>query len=115
MASLEKRSWHELNRYAFKSFKHTLGAIILVPLFFFFLNPNMSGPGYWSDMRDSTRIGVQIGVFCFIFMTVFYAWIFRYKPERLIPLKTSVPFQTALGLLSMSIGLGLTSIFEPSI
>jgi two-component system LytT family sensor kinase len=99
----------------YRGLKHSLAVMGLVPIFFFLMNPNFHQEGYWNELWFSTRIGIQIGLFCWLVIGSLYAAIKAYNEQLYLKLKNTLRFQIFVGLLVMLIGLSLTSLAEPYI
>jgi hypothetical protein len=110
-----KRNWREFFLEALRSLKTVGVASSLVPLFFFFMNPDFSAPGYFKNLLFSTRIGFQIAMFSWSGFLAVYSFIYYKNPQDLIKIKRSVKAQISIGISFMLIGLGLTSLLEPYI
>lgn len=107
-----KRNWRLFWAYAIRSLKHVGWGIVLVPLFFFLMNPDSSAPNYWFEMARSTRIGFQIAMIYWVIMTGVYAIVFVKNPDDIEPKKVSIKFQILTGIPIMLFGIWVSAQIE---
>lgn len=109
-----KRDWKIFSRYSMRALKGSLIGLLLVPLFYFILNPHFDGD-WLSGLLISVRIGLVVVVINLITSTVIYAVIYQRNTLQMIQLKESIKFRFAIGFLGMTLGLLAASRLEPSI
>src|ERR1017187_8173933 len=95
------RDWKLFWRYAFKSLKYSAIGVSLVPVFGYFMNPDIHSPGYLHNLFGNLRIGIEISALVFTMMTGVYGFLYWREPRWLYAWKSSVWIQSCLGVALM--------------
>ena len=108
-----KRDW----KFFFKTFlkksgKSLLVTMALVPVFYFFLNPNYQNENYFNNLLYACRIGLEISGFVILVYLVLFAVLFVRSPNLLEKFRTSLSLRIVIGIGNMVAALLFTSYLE---